>query len=264
MAGPRLLATISPMPDLAHFNRTFARLRALGRHRWLMSSRTDPAPVRATDYAALTAGWGALLRRRARRRPRQGRRARPRGRGAAASAWPPSRCPSSSPRRRSTPGCACPSSRSTPTAARPKGTGVRYAVGELLTCTRCVGVWSALGLTALRVTRPREARVVNAVLGASAINDVAQAGFTLAVPARSNAAQADATGRLEPSGGARPAASAGEDGRGRRPRAGAALRVHGGRPAPGARRGDRGRRRAMSTPRDRAQADEPPPTAAGG
>jgi hypothetical protein len=60
----------------------------------------------------------------------------------------------------------------------PKGEGLRYAVGELITCTRCVGVWSALGLTALRVTRPREARVVNAVLGASAINDVAQAGFT--------------------------------------------------------------------------------------
>jgi hypothetical protein len=60
----------------------------------------------------------------------------------------------------------------------PKGTGVRYAIGELITCTRCVGVWSALGLTALRVTRPREARVVNAVLGASAINDGAQAAFS--------------------------------------------------------------------------------------
>jgi hypothetical protein len=60
----------------------------------------------------------------------------------------------------------------------PKGDGLRYAVGELITCTRCVGVWSALGLTALRVTRPRDARVVNAVLGASAINDVAQAGFS--------------------------------------------------------------------------------------
>ena len=64
---------------------------------------------------------------------------------------------------------------------------MRYAVGELLTCTRCVGVWSALGLTALRVTRPREARVVNAVLGASAINDVAQAGFTW-LCSRANAA----------------------------------------------------------------------------
>jgi Protein of unknown function (DUF1360) len=63
-------------------------------------------------------------------------------------------------------------------AREPKGSGLRYAVGELITCTRCVGVWSALGLTALRVTRPREARVVNAVLGASAINDAAQAAFS--------------------------------------------------------------------------------------
>ena len=26
-----------------------------------MASATDPAPVRASDYAALSAGWGALL-----------------------------------------------------------------------------------------------------------------------------------------------------------------------------------------------------------
>lgn len=70
----------------------------------------------------------------------------------------------------------------------PKGEGLRYAIGELLTCTRCVGVWSALGLTALRVTRPREARVVNAVLGASAVNDAAQAGFNW-LCAHANAAQ---------------------------------------------------------------------------
>jgi hypothetical protein len=73
----------------------------------------------------------------------------------------------------------------------PKGRGIRYAVGELLTCTRCVGTWSALGLVALRVTRPREARVVNAVLGASAVNDWAQAGFNW-VCAKSNAAQSGA------------------------------------------------------------------------
>jgi hypothetical protein len=41
-----------------------------------------------------------------------------------------------------------------------------------------VGAWSALGLTALRVTRPREARVVTTVLGASAANDFLQAAFT--------------------------------------------------------------------------------------
>ena len=73
----------------------------------------------------------------------------------------------------------------------PRGRGLRYAVGELLTCTRCVGTWSALGLVALRVTRPREARVVTAVLGASAVSDVAQAGFSW-VCAKSNAAQAGA------------------------------------------------------------------------
>ena len=42
------------------------------------------------------------------------------------------------------------------------------------------------------MTRPREARVVTAVLGASAVNDVAQAGFNW-VCARSNAAQAAAS-----------------------------------------------------------------------
>ena len=53
-----------------------------------------------------------------------------------------------------------------------------------------MGTWSALGLVALRVTRPREARVVSAVLGASAVNDLAQAGFNW-VCAKSNAAQAE-------------------------------------------------------------------------
>src|SRR4051812_42170853 len=74
----------------------------------------------------------------------------------------------------------------------PKGENLRYAVGELLTCTRCVGTWSALALVALRVTRPREARVVSAVLGASAVNDWAQAGFNW-VCAKSNAAQSGAS-----------------------------------------------------------------------
>jgi hypothetical protein len=70
---------------------------------------------------------------------------------------------------------------------RPKGRRLRYAIGELLTCTRCVGAWSSLGLVALRVTRPREARVVSAVLATSAVNDFLHAGFTIAC-ARANAA----------------------------------------------------------------------------
>jgi hypothetical protein len=142
-----------------------------------MSSVTDPAPVRASDYAALSAGWGALLgavlvaARDKGEEPVRSAEVLPLGLAAftlselvakeKVDAW-----------------VREPFVDEHAEGRRPNGTGLRYAVGELLTCTRCVGVWSALGLTALRVTRPREARVVNAVLGASAINDVAQAGFT--------------------------------------------------------------------------------------
>jgi hypothetical protein len=71
---------------------------------------------------------------------------------------------------------------------RPKGTGMRYAIGELLSCSRCVGSWSSLALVGLRLTRPREARVLTAVLGASAVNDFLQTGFTR-LCAEANAAQ---------------------------------------------------------------------------
>ena len=37
---------------------------------------------------------------------------------------------------------------------RPRGRRLRYAVGELMNCTRCMGAWSALGLVALRVHSP--------------------------------------------------------------------------------------------------------------
>src|SRR3954465_199661 len=69
---------------------------------------------------------------------------------------------------------------------RPKGRRLRYAIGELLTCTRCVGAWSALGLTALRVSRPRESRVVTTALATSAVNDFLFAAFAW-VCAASNA-----------------------------------------------------------------------------
>ena len=62
---------------------------------------------------------------------------------------------------------------------RPRGTRMRHAVGELLTCTRCVGAWSALGLVGLRLTSPATGRVVNDVLAVSAMNDWAQASFKL-------------------------------------------------------------------------------------
>ena len=60
---------------------------------------------------------------------------------------------------------------------KPKGRRLRYAVGELLTCTRCAGAWGALGLVALRLHSPAAGRTVTTVLAASAGNDFLQAGF---------------------------------------------------------------------------------------
>ena len=61
---------------------------------------------------------------------------------------------------------------------RPKGRRLRYAVGELLTCTRCTGAWSALALVALRLHAPRAGQTVSTVLAASAGNDMLHAGFS--------------------------------------------------------------------------------------
>jgi hypothetical protein len=62
---------------------------------------------------------------------------------------------------------------------RPRGRGLRAAIGELVTCTRCVGAWSALGIVGLRVVEPRTGRIVANVLAASAANDWLQAGFKM-------------------------------------------------------------------------------------
>ncbi len=71
---------------------------------------------------------------------------------------------------------------------RPRGRRLRYAVGELLDCTRCMGAWSALGLVALRMQSPAAGRTVAAVLAASAGNDMLQTGYSL-LCARANAEQ---------------------------------------------------------------------------
>ena len=60
---------------------------------------------------------------------------------------------------------------------RPAGRRLRRAVGELVTCTRCVGAWSALGIVGLRVASPDAGRTVANVLAASAANDWLQSGF---------------------------------------------------------------------------------------
>jgi len=61
---------------------------------------------------------------------------------------------------------------------KPKGRRLRYAVGELLTCTRCSGAWSAVGLVALRVHAPGPGRTVSTVLAASAGSDLLHVAFT--------------------------------------------------------------------------------------
>jgi hypothetical protein len=88
---------------------------------------------------------------------------------------------------------------------RPKGRRMRYAVGELLTCTRCMGAWSALALVGLRMHSPAAARTVTTVLAASAGNDALQAGFSL-LTARANAQAAAANAGSRMASGTRRAA----------------------------------------------------------
>ncbi len=66
-----------------------------------------------------------------------------------------------------------------PDGKRPRGRRLRYAVGELLNCSRCMGAWSALGLVALRMHSPTAGRAVTSVLAASAGNDVLHSAFSL-------------------------------------------------------------------------------------
>lgn len=60
----------------------------------------------------------------------------------------------------------------------PTGAGMQRAVGELVTCTRCVGTWVAAGLAASLAMTPRFGRLLVWSLDAAAINDFLQAGFT--------------------------------------------------------------------------------------
>jgi hypothetical protein len=67
----------------------------------------------------------------------------------------------------------------------PAGDGVRRAVGELVTCTRCVGTWLAAGLATAQVVAPRFGRLLTWSLTAAAANDFLQASFS-ALTAKTN------------------------------------------------------------------------------
>jgi hypothetical protein len=141
-------------------------------------------PTEAADYAALTAGYGALLAAVA--RSSHGRDPIPRAELLPLSAatfalskllvhekvetW-----------------LRQPFVEERPDGKRPRGRRLRYAVGELLNCTRCMGAWCALSLVALRVHSPAAGRTVTTVLAASAGNDVLHSAFSL-LCAKANAA----------------------------------------------------------------------------
>ena len=55
--------------------------------------------------------------------------------------------------------------------------GMRQAIGELVTCSRCIGTWIAAGLGATQIIAPRFGRLVTWTLGAAGLNDFLQAGF---------------------------------------------------------------------------------------
>ena len=60
---------------------------------------------------------------------------------------------------------------------RPRGGSVRRALGELVTCSRCVGAWTALGFVGLRLAHPHAGRTATTVFAVAGFNDFAQAGF---------------------------------------------------------------------------------------
>jgi hypothetical protein len=62
---------------------------------------------------------------------------------------------------------------------------MEQAIGELLTCTRCVGTWAAAGLAATQIIAPRFGRLLTWSLGAAAANDFLQSAFA-ALTAKSN------------------------------------------------------------------------------
>jgi hypothetical protein len=51
------------------------------------------------------------------------------------------------------------------------------ALGELVTCSRCVGTWAAAGLAATQILAPRFGRLLTWTLSAAGFNDFLHAGF---------------------------------------------------------------------------------------
>jgi hypothetical protein len=61
--------------------------------------------------------------------------------------------------------------------SEPKPQGVERALGELVTCPYCVGVWAASGLSYALVLYPRQTRLITTIFGAQAVADFINAAF---------------------------------------------------------------------------------------
>jgi hypothetical protein len=62
-------------------------------------------------------------------------------------------------------------------ATEPKPYGMERALGELVTCPYCIGVWAASGLSYALVLFPRETRLVTTIFGSQAVADFLNAAF---------------------------------------------------------------------------------------
>jgi hypothetical protein len=60
---------------------------------------------------------------------------------------------------------------------RPRGTGLRRAIGELLVCPYCLGLWVSGGFHAGRLFAPRATRIVASTFAALTIADVLQLAY---------------------------------------------------------------------------------------
>jgi hypothetical protein len=56
---------------------------------------------------------------------------------------------------------------------------MRQAIGELVTCSRCIGTWVAAGLAGTQIVAPKFGRLLTWTLATAGANDWLQAGFAL-------------------------------------------------------------------------------------
>src|SRR5215210_3101007 len=62
-------------------------------------------------------------------------------------------------------------------AQEPEREGMARALGELVTCPYCIGVWVAAGFSAGLVVFPRQTRFAATILGGQAVADFLNAAF---------------------------------------------------------------------------------------